>query len=219
MNFKTKISVFVFIFGVISIANFLGTYAYFKDDVEIYFNGWGLDAEDDKLVILVDVPSNGGEAVKYFMYEIYDNDDWWFDEARTGNTHEGAVEIYLHHMDFLIIVNSDSDDDGNWDDFNVVMTVYDSGESSTTIKYEFGDSAGNDLLIAVFQLDGGYLSFSNDGKTVASYRNDGVKGSDWSVYSDADWADLWNYLDDYFSSGEENEVEDMLKYCDFPAPA
>jgi len=98
------------------------------------------------------------------------------------------------------------------------MTVYDSGTSSTTKTYEFGDSAGNDFRIAVFQLSGGYLSFSNDGKTVASYRNDGVKGSDWSVYSDADWKDLWSYLDDYFSSGEENEVEDMLNFVNFPDP-
>ncbi len=213
-----KISVFVFIFGVISMTNFFGTNAYFKDDVEIFFNGSGLNSGDEKLIILVDVPSYGGKAIRYFMYEIYDNDDWWFDEARSGNTHEGAVEINLNYMDFLIIVNSDSDDNDNWDDFSVKMTVYDSGVSSTTTTYEFGDSAGNDFRIAVFQLRGALLSFANNGKTVASYRNDGVKGSDWSVYSDADWKDLWTYLDDYFSSGEENEVEDMLNFVNFPDP-
>lgn len=33
-----------------------------------------------------------------------------------------------------------------------------------------------------------------------------------------DWASFWRHIDDYFSSGADNEIEDVLAYVTFPDP-
>ena len=37
-------------------------------------------------------------------------------------------------------------------------------------------------------------------------------------YSASSWSSLFTYLDDYWTGGNEQEVEDLLQYYYFPAP-
>ncbi|MEA2070093.1 MAG: hypothetical protein U9O98_02270 [Asgard group archaeon] len=130
--------------------------------------------EDGKLFLLVDVPSTGGKAIRYAMYEVISNsnDNWYFYEDSSSNTN--PVYLYLNWYDYVIIVTSDSSSNGDMDDFSLTMQVDDSGESDFTYKtYNFGDSSGTDLYIGIWQLeDKGYLEFAHNGKPVIQWEDD-----------------------------------------------
>ncbi len=81
-----------------------------------------------------------------FAYESTGKDD--FDIYETLSGPDTPLMPYLGYMDFLIIVASNSS--CGWNDFNMQMTVYDPPYSDTSYKYNFGDSAGDNLKIGIW---------------------------------------------------------------------
>lgn len=192
----------------------------YNDDTSLLINesGW---AEDEHLILLVDVPSTGGKAIRYAMYEVITctGDNWYFYEDSSSSV--DPVYLHLNWYDYIIIVGSDSSNNGNMDEFSLTMTVYDSGSSYSTYKsYNFGDSAGNDFYVGIWQFqDCGQLKFGNSGKVVAKWEDDGDHGATWpGVFTDSDWSGIWGYLDDYYNSANEHKIEDLLAYYTFPDP-
>ncbi len=57
------------------------------------------------------------------------------------------------------------------------------------------------------------------GDTIASWHYNN-QYSYWTAgyYEHEDWEIFWNYMDDYFSAGADNEVEDVLSNVVFPDP-
>lgn len=190
------------------------------DNVKIFFNSNGLDSGDSKIVLLVDVPISGGKAVRYFMLELEEKDDYWFYEQQDGTNN--PTTVYLDKYDFIIIVNSNSDGVGYTDEWNMHIDTYDDGIlRDTSVDYNFGDSQGNDLKVGIFQLkNSGSLSFYNDGATVARWEWDNkVKGSTCEDYDDSDWLGIWGYLTSYINYGYEYYIEMLLDNFVFLEPA
>ncbi|MCF2142813.1 MAG: hypothetical protein K9W42_03860 [Candidatus Heimdallarchaeota archaeon] len=215
MKTKRSLILFVILLTILSLNSFFVNSAY-VDNIRIHFNGSGLYG-DSVLILLVDVPSTGGKATRYFAYETTGKDD--FDIYETLSGPDLAFMPYLNYMDFLIIVASNSNG-GGWNDFSMQITVYDGSHSDKSYKYNFGDSAGDDLKVGIWQFTQyATMEFYNNGYTIASWRWDNQYAY-WTDggYSHDDWASFWSHLDDYFSSGADNEIEDVLAYVTFPDP-
>lgn len=194
-----------------------------KQDAWLFINCSGLNYGDQKLIILVDVPSTGGKANQFFMYEIVNNglgDNWYFYE---GNENSNKPSIsHPKDFDFIIVVASDSSGNDKWDDFTLKMSILDNELNDKwdwVSPYNFGDDAGNCLAIGVWQLSKGEnFTFLLSGLCVASLHCHGSCPSYSSFYSDDDWNLLWNFLDGYFYDGDEQKVENLIVDFSFPAP-
>ena len=179
------------------------------------------ESSDSKCVILVDTPPNGGKAQKYAVFEITTKTSFWiYERGYEQNSHEGYTELYLDEMDFIIVITSDLTGNG-FQDFTLTITSYytyhGTTYSSTTSPGDFGDSAYNDLKIAIYQLqneNGAFVFTYSD--AVARYYRDNGQWSWHHGYSRSDWEGIWQYLTLYLNTGNEQVIEDMLLYFNFP---
>ncbi len=210
-----NLNILLFLFALLIGLSVYSSKAFTYDNVKLYFNGYSV-AYDENLILLVDVPSSGGKATNFFAYEVKGQDDFWIYETRTGT--DGALCPELNRMDFIIICVSDSNDNGDYDDFNMIIESYDDGsKTDTTNNYHYGDSGDSDLKIGVYQLvNTASMQFVNDPYVVTSWRSDG-EYTYWQ-YSKSDWSTFYGYMDDYITNGDDWELEDVLNYVNFPAP-
>lgn len=189
-----------------------------KQDAWFLINGSGFSVGDQKLVIFVDIPTTGGTPNRYFIYEFVNNgfmDNWYFYVGE--NNVKKRIVSNPEEFDFIIIINSDSNGNENWDDFSVVLSLFNNRITSQTYNYNFGDNAANVNKAAVWQiLSGDTIEFKRDGVEVADWMWDG-KGA-YDGYLDEDWMPLWDCIENYFNDGNEQEVENLLVDITFPAP-
>ncbi|NHK32222.1 MAG: hypothetical protein FK730_12770 [Asgard group archaeon] len=195
------------------------TQSWYLDEVRLLVNGQSFSNGDSKMFLLIDVPSTGGKAVEYLLYEVENNglsDDWWFYEYSPLNWYPIGLE--LNFYDYIIVVNTNSDGSGGYDEFTVSLTVYDSGQSYSSCTYQFGDKYSNYIQIAIWQFqDFGQLKFANSGDAVAKWTING-EYSYWSGGFDYyDWYSIESYLDDYFG-GNEQKIETLIYNYNFPDP-
>lgn len=91
------------------------------------------------MVIFVDIPLTGGTLVRYFMYEFVNNglmDNWYF-YGGEDNVKKRSVSN-PEEFDFIIIVDSDSSGDSNWDDFSIILSLFDIGIKTQPITIILG---------------------------------------------------------------------------------
>ncbi len=214
---------YIIVFGGIGIG--LGVYIGYsiKQDAWLFINCSRLNWGDQKLIILVDVPSTGGKANQFFMYEIVNNgfgDNWYFYEG-IENSNKPSVSN-PKDFDFIIVVASDSNGNDKWDDFSLKMEILDSELNDKwdwVSPYNFGDDAGNCLATGVWQLSKEEdFTFLLNGLCVASLHCQGRCPSYSSLYPNDDWNLLWDCLEGYFYDGDEQEVENLIVDFSFPAP-
>ncbi len=190
--------------------------SYIYDNCYLYFNGSSV-YYDETLILLVDVPSTGGKAIHYFLYETTNRNDFYIYESRGGSN--GVVCPYLNNMDFIIICVSDSNDNGDYDDFNYIIDSYDGGvKRDSTLNTNFGDSSQDDYRMCVFQIKNrGNMIFEREGAKVFGRDRDDFTW--WSAgYVLSNWTPMYYYMDDYYSNGDDWQVEDVINYISFPAP-
>lgn len=153
------------------------------------------------------------------MYEITSkgvSDNWYFYDD-FENSKQPSISNYVE-LDYIIIVNSDSNGNGNWDDFSLRMTLSFEGHSDDWLKsYSFGDKAANKLQIGIWQISyDENFTFVDNGGRIASLSEAGLTYS--SFNSDNDWGAIWDCLKVYFDDGDEQEVENKLIDFSFPKP-
>jgi len=194
------------------------TTAYRVDNVKLKFVLSNFSGpKDSKCIILVDVPKNGGKATHYDVFEIRDTSTFWiYERGLEQDSHEGFLEPKLSDMDFIIFVDSKQ---GSQDGFSLKITAYDDSSSSSTATYLCGDYYSNDAEILIFELS---YSADYDYFHLPFYRADAIYyhrdlPNYQNGYRATDWGNIWQYLTPYFTSGNEQLIEDMLKYFTFPA--
>ena len=215
-TFGMVFSILVFFLGM----NLSSSMIY--DNVRILFDGNGLDAGDQKLILLVDVPDNGGGlATDWFLYEITNIDDVWIYEQQDGSS-QGPTVIGLDNFNFIIIINSDSDGVGATDEWSMYLRGWEDGsETCCTALYQFGDSLNSDYRMMLFEMDNVPASTKDISiHSIAGWRWGGAKEVYSSYYNDEDFTDLfWGYISAYRLTGAESSIASLLETFSFPDPA
>ncbi|NHK31838.1 MAG: hypothetical protein FK730_10835 [Asgard group archaeon] len=194
--------------------------ANFSSDLYLRVDGKGMNRGDEKLILFVDVPDFGGKALAYTAFEVTSKglrDNWDFFDSSIVRDYD--LEVDLFAMDFVIIIASDSNGNGKWDYFSLKLTVPNSPLYENYLGYHFGNRYGNSLITGIWLLDHseGILSIFNSGWTVYDIHDDGLSTS--SYYNHIDWIDLYSYLEDYFTMGDESIVTNLISNFYFPIPA
>ncbi|NHJ47032.1 MAG: hypothetical protein FK733_04520 [Asgard group archaeon] len=192
---------------------------------ELYFriDGKGMNRGDKKLILFVDVPDTGGKALAYTSFEIRSKglrDIWDFFDINSDKVQKLKVDLFT--MDFVFIIASDSNGNGERDQFSLKLNVPNSPYYENYLGYNFGSKYGNNLIIGVWLLDhiADSISIFNSGLTVFDIWDDGSNSGGYSPYYDYDdWSDLWSYLENYVSAGDESIVTNLINNFDFPYPA
>lgn len=192
-----------------------------KQNAWLLLNTSGSGPRDQKLIIFVDVPSSGGVPLRYFMYEFSSRglvDNWYF---YTDNKNSNPRSIANpNEFDFIIILASDSNGNGNWDDFNVIITLFSENNQHSSGKYSFGDDFGNTQKIGVWQISTNEVfALANNGAVISSLSCSGDINYNQLGYTLEDWESIYIYLGNYFINGDESIVEQLLTNCIFPEPS
>ena len=193
----------------------------FSNELYLRIDGKGLHSVDDKIILFIDVPDIGGIAIAHSVFVVKSKglrDNWdFFDNIKPKET---DFKVDLHSMDFIIIINSDSNGNGKWDDFSLRLTLPNSENYYDSKSYHFGDEACNRLMLGIWQLNHTTsLSLFNYGKSIY-YLDNGAPSTQFSgqYYDYTDWQNLWDYTAEYIHGGDETTVFELLLDYNFPAP-
>jgi hypothetical protein len=218
-----KVGIIIAISGVLLIGIFVPFLtANFSSELYLRVDGKGMNRGDEKLILFVDAPDSGGKALSYAAFEVTSKglrDSWDFFDSSSVQKHDLIVDLFA--MDYVIIIDSDSNSNGKFDYFNLKLTVPNSPLYENYKGYNFGNKYGNNLIVGIWLLDktDGVLSIFNSGWAVHKLSPGQTQSSYEPYYTIDDWPDLWSNLEYYFSTGDESMVENFMSNYDFPIPA